>query len=108
MTEGETMKALERVLKQDENVVARRVADEDLLVPIRGRLADMQRIFALDPVASHIWSRLDGRTPLRAITASVVAEFEVDTEQAGHDVMAFVAALEAAGLVTEVRKDPGA
>ena len=93
------METLDRVLRRRDDIVARHVAGEQLLIPVRGRLADMQRIFALDPVAEHIWSRLDGATPLAAILGSVVDTFEVDEAQARRDVLEFVTELEAAGLV---------
>jgi hypothetical protein len=75
------------------------VAGESLLIPIRGRLADLQRIFALDPVAEHVWSRLDGVADLDAILRSVLDNFDVGEEQARRDIGEFVAALEAGGLV---------
>lgn len=91
-----------RVLRKRQEIVTRRVAGETLLIPIRGRLADLQRIFALDPVAEHVWERLDGSADLDAIRGSVLAAFDVGEEQAGRDIAEFVAALESAGLVESV------
>ncbi len=88
-----------RVLRRKPEIVTRRVAGESLLIPIRGRLADLQRIFALDPVAEHVWSRLDGVADLDAILRSVLDNFDVGEEQARRDIGEFVAALEAGGLV---------
>jgi hypothetical protein len=86
-------------MRRCENVVTRRVAGETLLVPIRGRLADMQRIFALDPVAEHVWSLLAQPQSLSALISSVLDKFEVDEAQARRDVTEFVERLEAAGLI---------
>lgn len=90
-----------RVLTIHSDVVGRHIAGEELLIPIRGKLADMQRIFALDPVAAHIWKKLDGSSDLEAILQSVLATFDVSEEQARKDVQSFVRQLEAEGLVAD-------
>lgn len=59
-------------------MVARKVAGETFLVPIFGKVADMKGLFALNSVASFIWERLDGKADLPALSAAVVAEFEVE------------------------------
>ena len=96
-----------RILVVDQHVVPRHIAGEDLLIPIQGRLADMQRIFALDPVAAHVWKRLDGILDLESVLQSVLAVFDVNEEQARADVKKFVGQLEAEGLVSDSGKaDP--
>jgi len=91
-----------RVLTIHDEVVARHIAGEELLIPIRGRLADMQRIFALDPVAAHVWKKMDGSADLESILQSVLVAFDVSEERARKDVKAFVGQLEAEGLVTDL------
>ena len=91
-----------RVLTIKENVVARQIAGEELLIPIQGRLADMQRIFALDPVAAHIWKKLDGSADMEAVLISVLGSFDVSEERARGDIQSFVNQLESAGLVSDL------
>ena len=91
-----------RVLTIHDEVVARHIAGEELLIPIRGRLADMQRIFALDPVAAHVWKKMDGSADLESILQSVLVAFDVSEERARKDVKAFVGQLEAEGLVMDL------
>jgi len=100
--EMEFMDYWKRVLTIRSDVVARHIAGEELLIPIRGRLADMQRIFALDPVAAHVWKKLDGSVDLDVVLQSVLATFDVPEERARKDVKAFVGQLEAEGLVTDL------
>jgi hypothetical protein len=90
-----------RVLRRKPDVVARQVAGEDILVPVRGRLADLQRIFALNPVGEFIWNRLDGRMNLASIAQEVRAEFDVSDDEAEGDVREFVSRLLDEGLVEE-------
>jgi hypothetical protein len=88
--------------RRNNDVVSRQVLDERLLVPIRGQLADLQQVFMLNPVAETIWQQLDGAHDVAAIRDVVVAEFEVEPEQAEADVAEFVAHLREAGLIREV------
>ncbi len=93
---------LQKIFKKDDWVRRREVAGETILVPIRGKLAEMQHIFALDPVAACIWCELDGEKTLEQVRESVVEQFGVGPEEAGRDVGEFVAELVEAGLVEEV------
>ncbi len=83
-----------------EDVVTRHVAGEVLLVPIRGRLVEMDRLFALNRVGEVVWQTLDGKHDVPAIRDAVVARFEVDPQRAETEVSEFLAALQAAGLIT--------
>jgi len=94
--------ALDTVYRRQPDVVGRQILGETLLVPIRGELADLQRIFALNPVAQHIWTQLDGEHDLAALRDGLVAAFEVEPAQADADLAEFVAQLRAAGLIAEV------
>jgi hypothetical protein len=83
-------------------MIGRKILGETLLVPIRGELADLRRIFALNPVAQHIWEALDGVRDLARVCESIVVRFEVDPAQAEADVVEFVGQLSGAGLIVEV------
>ncbi len=85
--------------------MTREIADETLVVPIRDKLAQLQQIFAFNPVAAYIWDMVDGRTDLASILASVVENFEVESEMARQDVLDFVSLLGDAELVTGFEKE---
>jgi hypothetical protein len=91
---------LSKVFKKNENVVSRRIAGEFLLVPVRGKLADMQRIFTLNPVAEYIWQGL-GEKNLNDICNGVVSTFEVKKEQAENDIREFIEQLLDTDLIKE-------
>ena len=77
------------------------MAGEVFLVPIRGRLADLQELFVLDDVGSWIWERLDGSRSVHDLATEVVGEFEVDHAQAAADLEVFLQQLREAGLTKE-------
>lgn len=82
------------------DVLLRVVAGEQILVPIRSNVADMQSIFALTGIGAAVWELLDGVRTLNGVLAAIVEQYEIGTEQAWDDLRAFVAQLCEAGLVT--------
>ena len=75
------------------DVVARRVAGEYLLVPVRSGAAQMDFIFTANEIGSAIFRQLDGSRDGRAIARQLTREFDVDEERAQRDVVEFLRAL---------------
>lgn len=91
-----------KIFKKKEEIVSRKIAGETILVPIKGKLADMQRIFSLNTIAEYIWERIDGKNNIQNIKDNIVSAFEVDRETAEHDIQEFIIALLKENLITEV------
>ena len=79
--------------------VARVIAGETIVVPIRGQVGDLESIYNLNEVGSLIWGMVDGETPVSRMIDAVCLEFDVTPEQAEEDTLNFLRGLEAAGLV---------
>ncbi|RJP80449.1 MAG: PqqD family protein [Desulfobacteraceae bacterium] len=79
-----------KVYRKKDEIVARKIADETILVPIRGKLADMQRIFSLNPVAEFIWAHIEKETPVEKILNLVIHEFDVEEKKAKEDLVALI------------------
>jgi hypothetical protein len=90
------------IYQRKNDVLVRRIAGETLLVPIAGRLADLQRLFVLEGAGEFIWENLDGKSSLDEIRDSMVRHFEVSAEEAAEDLGSFVRRLRDAGLILEV------
>lgn len=82
-----------------QDVILREIAGEIFLVPIRGRLADLQELFVLNDVGEWIWQRLDGSQSTESLADALASTFEVTAEQAAADLSDFVAELDDAGLL---------
>jgi hypothetical protein len=78
--------------------VARSIAGDTIIVPIRGQVGDLNSIYNLNEVGSFIWNLIDGRNTLSQIAQAVCEEFDVTLEAAEQDTVEFVAALESAGI----------
>jgi len=90
-----------KVFIRNSDVVSRKIAGELFLVPVKGKMADMENIFTLTAVAEYIWDRLDGRKSLNEILNNVVDRFDVEHEQAESDIREFIMELMGAGLIAE-------
>ncbi len=81
------------------DIVVRSIADQTLLVPVRGSVAELNSIYALDEVGALIWNRIRARSDRRHIIDALVEQFDVPLAKAEKDALEFIASLEAAGLV---------
>ncbi len=93
--------SLAQIFRQRGETVIREIAGEMLLVPVRGKLAQLQQIFVLNPVGAYIWGQLDGERDLEAIRQGLVDSFEVTDREAEDDLFEYLGALEDSGLVSE-------
>ena len=91
----------DKIFRKNEQIVSRKIAGDLFLVPIKGKLADMQRIFTLNPVGEYIWQTLDNQKSLRDICNEVIAKFEVEKEQAESDISEFIHELLDTDLIKE-------
>lgn len=99
---GENKGIRQKVFVKNEEVISRKIAGEIILVPVRGKLADMRRIFALNPVAEYIWREIDGENSVETIGSTIVSAFAVDSKSAEEDVEEFIEALLKENLIAEV------
>ena len=93
---------LNRVYEKNDDIIHRRIAGETILVPLRGELVDMQKIFALNPVADYVWEQLDGKRNLMEICNRVDHMFESVPDQVRKDVLEFISELIEAELITKI------
>lgn len=92
---------LSKAFKPRDELVTRCIVGETLLVPIRGKIADMQRIFAAEGVGAEVWGSLDGRTPLCTISDDIARKYGRNPADVAADLVAFINDLLENELVTE-------
>jgi hypothetical protein len=81
------------------SVVAREVAGETLIVPIRGKVGDLASIYTFNGTGSLIWKLLESPKTVADLVAAVSREFEIDPVVAEQDLAGFVNEMKAVGLV---------
>ena len=93
------MNTLDTCFAKDKDLVTRDVAGEEIIVPIKGHVGDLEGVFTLNEVGSMIWQLIDGQTTARQIMEAVRNEYDVEAPEAEKDVVDFLRSLENAGLV---------
>lgn len=84
---------------RSQSVVARVVAGETLIVPIRGKVGDLASIYSFNGTGTLIWKLLDSPKTIAQLAEGVAQEYEVDAGQAERDVASFVSEMKSVGLV---------
>ena len=85
----------ERFIARGARLAARKVAGEMVILN-----ADDSSLYVLNELGTALWDAADGRTPLETIVNDVICrEYDVDSETALRDVIDFVNALAAHGVL---------
>ena len=93
--------ALEGVYKPSDDVVAREIEGEIIIVPLVGGIGDIEdELFTLNETGKAIWDKLDGARSLADVVAELTPEFAAEDGAIQRDVLALVAALVARKLLT--------
>ena len=82
--------------------MARQIAGEYILVPIRQSAGEVESIYTLNEVGTRIWELLDGQRSLLQVRDLLVAEFEIGPEETKTDLLEFIEGLESVGAVQKV------
>lgn len=90
------------VFERSSSLVTRELGGEKIIVPVRGRVGDLNSIYTLNGMANEIWEMLDGKRSVEDIIRKISEEFEVDRETLTADVMRIVDELQQEGLVRQL------
>ena len=88
-----------QLLVRSQAVVARVVAGETLIVPIRSKVGDLTSIYSFNATGSLIWKLLESPRTAEQLAEEVVRVYEVEAAVAEHDVTNFVGEMKLVGLV---------
>jgi hypothetical protein len=91
---------MDRVYVRSEDVVAREIEEEFLLVPIASGIGDMEdALYTLNETGREIWNRLDGQKTLADLVAELCGEYDADADEIQQDVCGLVGELERLNMV---------
>jgi hypothetical protein len=89
----------EETLVRSQAVIAREVAGETLIIPVRDRVGDLPSIYSLNSTASLIWKLLESSRTLTQLAMAFAQEYEVEPEMVREDVADFLNEMMAVGMV---------
>jgi len=85
--------------------VTRCIAGETIIVPVSGRISDLESIFTLNETGSVIWDLVDGELSVGRIAEALHGEFDASREDLERDVSEFLTSLESEGLIQPARSE---
>ena len=86
-----------------EDVVARNIEGELIIVPLVGGIGDLEdELYTLNETEKAIWDRLDGKKTLREVLDDLVAEFEAPAGEIEQDLIGLVGELLRRKILIEV------
>ena len=85
--------------------VHRKIADVDILISVRERIADFNGYMTLNPAASFLWDAMEQPKSAQELTLALTEEFEVTEAQAAKDVQDFLLHLWEKSMIQEVAYD---
>lgn len=88
-------------LRRADGLVTRTILDETLIVPVKGTLAEIDRIYALSGVGAAIWESLGGEPTLDEIRGLLGERYDATDGTIAADLQEFVGELLRAGLIVE-------
>ena len=95
--------AQDELLVRSQSVVARLIAGETLIVPIRGKVGDLASIYSFNGTGTLIWKLLETPKTVKQLAEAIANEYDVVEDHAERDVAAFVGEMKAVGLVDVAR-----
>lgn len=95
---------LNTIYKPSEDVVAREVQGEFIIIPITSGVGDLEdEIFSLNETGRAIWNKLDGKKNLKETTKELSSEFEGTIEEIEKDVLGITEELLRRKMLVEVK-----
>jgi hypothetical protein len=91
------------VYRPSEDVVAREIEGEFIIVPLAAGIGDMEdELYSLNLTGVEIWKRLDGKRSLQEISADLMSEYDALLDEIEKDVLGIVSELLSRKMLVEV------
>jgi len=85
---------LDIIYLPSEDVVAREIEGELIIVPLTADVGDMDdEIYTLNTVGRAIWERLDGKRNLHQVVKELTASYDAPADEIEKDVLGFTGEL---------------
>ena len=99
----ETEVSLDATYVPSEDIVAREIEGELIIVPLVAGIGDMDdELFTLNETGRAIWDKLDGERSLKKVVKELSMEFEASEGEIEKDVMGLVQELLKRRIIIEI------
>ena len=80
-------------MKIKEGYILRKIAGEDVVIPIGGNIANFNGVIRLNESAAFLWKKVQEEVDKEYLINSLIEEYEIDLELATNDVDSFISTL---------------
>ncbi len=96
------MTTLQECYIKEQSIVARRIENEFILVPIHTKTGDMDSVYTLNEVSARIWDLIDGKSTVESIVEKIIDEYDVEKAVAMQDILEYFDQLKQIGAARKV------
>jgi len=101
----ESKVSLNAIYAPSEDVVARDIQGEFIIIPITSGIGDLEgEIFSLNETGRAIWDKLDGKRKLKDVVSLLSSEFESSPKEIEKDVLGVTEELLKRRMLIEAKK----
>jgi len=93
--------SLEGRVRSSSSVVSRIVADEALVVPIRGGVGDLDSIYSFNDAGTRLWTLIQSGGSASELARHLEEMYGIDARQAASDAESFLRELAEEGLIEQ-------
>jgi hypothetical protein len=96
--------SLDSAYGPSEDIVAREIEGEIIIVPLAAGIGDMEdELFTLNETGRAVWKKLDGLRPLRVVVSELAGEFDAPLSVIEDDVAGLLGELMRRKIVVRKR-----
>jgi hypothetical protein len=96
--------SLDAIYRPSEDVVARDIQGEFILIPVTNGIGDLEdEIFTLNKTGRAIWNKLDGKKSLLETAGCLALEFEDASSEIKEDVLGLAGELLKRKMIVEIQ-----
>lgn len=97
------LEALQRRLKVSDEVVAREIDGEVIIIPLSNEIGDLEdELYTLNKSAYAFWKKVDGHKNLGDIINELAEQYEAESETLHNDVLGLVDELLKRKILVEI------
>jgi hypothetical protein len=94
---------LEKRYKASEEVVAREIEGEIIIIPLSSEIGDLEdELYTLNKTAYSFWKKVDGKKTLADIISELDGEYEVEPNAMQEDICGLVEELAKRKILVEI------
>ena len=98
------MNNLTKCFSKESDLATSSILGETIIVSIKGGARDLNSIYVLNELGTHIWELIDGQSSIHRMIEEICKAYDVGQEEAEQDAIEFLNSLEVRGLIRSISR----